>query len=200
MQAAAKASPAASGQTRWTSASSVAGTMSAVRRSSAVGDRAGRRAPHAAIRSTVSAGPSAPASATVPSATREVDDVLVVAARHVPEVGGRDHALAAALAQRLHEPLAAQRVELGRDVVEQHQRRGAALGGQDAALRQQQREQAEALLAARAVGAQLAAGAPEHELVAVRAVAGEAALEVGVGALGELGGQRLGVSARERGR
>ena len=85
------------------------------------------------------------------------------------EVGGGDHALAAALAQRLHEPLAAQRVELGGDVVEQHQRRGSALGGQHAALGQQQREQAEPLLAARPVGAQLAAGALEHQLVAVRA-------------------------------
>ena len=99
------------------------------------------------------------------------------------------------------EPLAAGGVELAHHVVEQQQRRGAALGGQLLALGQQQREQAEALLAARAVGAQLAALAPEREIVAVRAVAGEAALEVGVHALGELGGQRLGASAAfERGR
>ena len=127
----------------------------------------------------------------LPSATDEARDVGPVAARHVGEVGRRDHALAAALAQQLDEPLAAQRVELAHDVVEQHQRRGPALGGQHAALGQQQRQQPEPLLAARPVGAQLAAGAAEHELVAVRAVAGEAALEVGVDALGELGGQLL---------
>ncbi len=94
------------------------------------------------------------------------------------EVRRRDHALAAALAQRLDEPLAAQRVELGGHVVEQHQRSGATLLRQHAALGEQQREQPEALLAARPVGAQLAAGALEHQLVAVRPVAGEAAVEV----------------------
>ena len=69
------------------------------------------------------------------------------------------------------------------------------LGGQLLALGEQERQQAEPLLAARAVGAQLAALAAEAEVVAVRAVAGEAALEVGVVALGQLGGQRLGVAA-----
>src|SRR4051794_9505268 len=58
-------------------------------------------------------------------------------------------------------------------------------------LGQQEREQAQPLLAARAVGAQLAAGAPEREVVAVWAVPREPALEVGVHALGELGGQHL---------
>ena len=58
---------------------------------------------------------------------------------------------------------------------------------------------AEPHLAARAVGAQLAPVAPQREVVAVRAVAGEAALEVAVGALGQLGGQRLGgLRARAR--
>ena len=93
----------------------------------------------------------------------------------------------------LDEPLAAARVELGHHVVEQHQRRRAALGRQLLALGEQQRQQAEPLLAARAVGAQLAAVAAEGEVVAVRAVAGEAALEVAVDALGQLGGERLGV-------
>ena len=59
------------------------------------------------------------------------------------------------------EPAAAGRVELGHHVVEQQQRRGAALGRQLLALGEQQREQAEPLLAARAVGAQLAALAAE---------------------------------------
>ena len=73
------------------------------------------------------------------------------------------------------------------------------LGRQLLALGQQEREQPEPLLAARAVRAQLAALAAEAEVVAVRAVAGEAALEVGVEALGELGGQAS-ASAAERGR
>ena len=94
-------------------------------------------------------------------------------------------------AQHVDEPRAARGVELAHHVVEQHQRRGAALGGQRLALGQQQREQPEPLLAPRAVGAQLAAVAAERQVVAVRAVAGEAALEVRVGALGQLGRQRL---------
>ena len=53
--------------------------------------------------------------------------------------------------------LAAIGVELAHHVVEQHQRRRAALGGERLALGQQQRQQREALLALRAVGAQLAA-------------------------------------------
>ena len=48
-------------------------------------------------------------------------------------------------------------VELAHHVVEQHQRRRLARRGERLALGQQQREQAEALLALRAVGAQLAA-------------------------------------------
>ena len=49
----------------------------------------------------------------------------------------------------------------------------------DLALGEQQRQERQALLALRAVGAQLAAVAQQREVVAVRAVAGEAALEVG---------------------
>ena len=64
-----------------------------------------------------------------------------------------------------------------------------ALVGEHVALGQQQRQQREPLLALRPVGPQLAPVAQQHELVAVRAVLGEAALEVGVAPLGELGGQ-----------
>ena len=67
------------------------------------------------------------------------------------------------------------------------------------ALGEQEREQAEPLLAARAVGAQLAVLAPEAEVVAMRPVAGEPALEVGVQALGQLGRQRLRALRLERG-
>ena len=71
------------------------------------------------------------------------------------------------------------RVELAHHVVEQHQRRRVARSPASAvALGQQQREQRQTLLALGAVGAQLAPVAGERELVAVRAVAGEAALEV----------------------
>ena len=179
-EACANASPAAAGHARWTSASSVAGASAAVSAVERGADRARGAAPHAGdLVADRAVGDD------------EARDVGPVAARHVREVGGRDHALAAALAQQLDEPLAAQRVELRGDVVEQHQRRGPALGGEHAALGQQQRQQPEPLLAARPVGAQLAAGAAQHELVAVRAVAGEAALEVGVDALGELGGELL---------
>src|SRR5439155_1341915 len=80
--------------------------------------------------------------------------------------------------------------ELAHHVVEQQQRRSAALLRELLPLGEQQREQGEALLAARPVGAQLAAIAQERQLVAVGAVAGEPALEVGVDALRELGGQR----------
>ena len=68
-------------------------------------------------------------------------------------------------------------------------------------LGEQQREQTEPLLALRSVDPQLAALArTRRQLVAVRAVAGEAALEVARRALGELGGELVGVMARERGR
>ena len=176
---AANAAPAASGHARWTSASSVAGASSAVSRSSAVASGRGPAAPHAASCNTA---PSAIASRVTPASSR---------ARHVREVGGRDQALPAG-AQQLDEPRAAAGVELAHDVVEQHQRRRPARRGERLALGQQQREQPEPLLPARAVGAQLAVVAPQHELVAVRAVAGEAALEVGLQPLRQLGGERLG--------
>ncbi len=59
------------------------------------------------------------------------------------------------------------------------------------ALGEQQRQQPQALLALRAVGAQLAPVADQRQVVAVRAVPGEAALEVAVEALGQLGGELL---------
>ncbi len=66
------------------------------------------------------------------------------------------------------------------------------LGGQLLALGEQQRQQPEPLLAARAVRAQLAALAAEAEVVAMRPVAGEPALEVRVVAFGQFRLQRLG--------
>ena len=68
-------------------------------------------------------------------------------------------------------------------------RRGLALG-------QQQGEQGEALLALRAEGAQLAAGTTQDELVAVRPVCREAAREVGLPPLAQLGRQCRGVGRR----
>ena len=93
--------------------------------------------------------------------------------------------------QHVDEAAAATRVELAHDVVEQQQRRRGARLRERLALGQQEREQAQALLPARAVGAQVAALAAEDEVVAVRAMAGEAALEVGRDPLGQLGGERL---------
>ena len=77
---------------------------------------------------------------------------------------------ACARAQALDEALAAVGVELAHDVVEQQQRRRAALVLEHRALGQQQREQGQALLALRAVGAQLAPVAQQGDVVAVRAV------------------------------
>ena len=74
-------------------------------------------------------------------------------------------------AEDLDQPAAAAGVELGHDVVEEHQRRRAAGLGERLALGEQQREQPEPLLAARAVGAQLAAVAAQDQVVAVRPVA-----------------------------
>ena len=148
-----------------------------------------------ALREATVSRPLSAACRTRPSAIATRSTSSSSAPGTCAEVGRGDHALAAA-AQHVDQPLPARGVELAHHVVEQQQRRGAALGGQLLALGQQQREQPEPLLAARAVGAQLAAVAPEREVVAVRAVAGEAALEVAVGALGELGGERLGRLAR----
>ena len=115
------------------------------------------------------------------------------AAGHVRELGRRDHGLAVAAQQR-------RRAARGGWRRARSSRRRAAAAARRRARRASSSRSAsssasrpEALLAARAVGAQLAALAAEGEVVAVRAVAGEAALEVGVDALGELGGQRLGV-------
>ncbi len=90
---------------------------------------------------------------------------------------GRDHALAAVVEPGdQHRPAVG--VELAHHVVEEHQRRRAPLGGQRLALGHQQREQGDPLLALGAVGAQLAAVAPDDQVVAVRTVAREAAIEV----------------------
>ena len=74
------------------------------------------------------------------------------------------------------EQLATLGVELAHHVVEQHQRRAPRSRGEHGALGQQQREQGEPLLSLGAVDAQLAPVAQDRELVAVGAVAGEAAL------------------------
>ena len=95
------------------------------------------------------------------------------------QIGGRDDALAA-VAQLAREQLAALGVELAHDVVEQHQRHTVAFVGEHRALGEQQRQEREALLALGPVGAQVAAVAQERQLVAVRPVRGEAALEVAV--------------------
>jgi hypothetical protein len=62
----------------------------------------------------------------------------------------------------------------------------AALLRERLALGQQQRQQPQALLALGAEDPQLPVVAQEREVVAVRPVLGEAALQVGVQALGEL--------------
>ena len=89
--------------------------------------------------------------------------------------------------RRSHSSRAALGVELGGDVVEQHHRRRAALGEQDLALGEQQRQQRQAVLALGAVAAQRAVVAVDRDLVEVRAVGGEATAEVGLVALGQLG-------------
>ncbi len=93
------------------------------------------------------------------------------------EVGGGDHALPTA-GELAREQLAALGVELAHHVVEQHQRHAAAFAGEHRTLGEQQGEQGEALLALRAVQAQLTPVAQKRQLVAVGSVGGEAALEV----------------------
>ena len=156
-----------SGQARWTSASSVAGASAAVTASSA-SRRAGRPAPHARLRSA--------ACSTRPVGDRHALDARLVGAGMWPSSVAVIDALPAG-AQHLDQPAAPRGVELAHHVVEQQQRRRAALGREFLALGQQQREQAEPVLAARAVRAQLAALAAQREVVAVRAVTGEAAVE-----------------------
>src|SRR5664279_1318871 len=104
------------------------------------------------------------------------------------EVRRGDHALPVAR-ELAGEQGSALGIELAHHVVEQHQRYAATLAGEDAALGEQQGEQGEALFALGAVDAQLAPIAHDRELVAVRAVAGEAALEVSREALLELGAE-----------
>ena len=115
-----------------------------------------------------------------------------------PEVGRRHEGLTGGVEMR-EQPLASGRVELGQDVVEEEQRGRAPLRGQRVALGQEEREEREALLALRPVGAQLAPVAQQGEVVAVRAVAGEAPLEVRRQPLGQLVGELLrGRGARPR--
>ena len=102
-----------------------------------------------------------------------------IPAGHVLALGRGHDRLAAARAARAARRRAARRVELAHHVVEQQQRRAIALGGERVALGQQQREQREPLLALRAVAAQRAAVAREHEVVAVRPARRVPAREVG---------------------
>ena len=146
---AATTSPTACAQTRWTSASGSAA-------------RAGRRAPRCAgPRRRGARGASCrerrlASAATVPSATaqprRRRPPAPGTCARSVVVI-----TLWPPARDALDEQLAALGVELAHDVVEQQQRRRAALGGERRALGEQQRQQREALLALRAVDAQLAA-------------------------------------------
>ena len=130
-------------------------------------------------------GTSASCTIAPPSDGQALNRALA-GARHVLEVGRRDHRLPGDGAQQFDERVAARAVELAHHVVEQHQRRRAATVRDRLALGEQQREQAEPLLTLRAVDPQLAALPDSHELVAVRAVPGEATLDVARRALGEL--------------
>ena len=93
-------------------------------------------------------------------------------------VGGRDQRLPSSLHERkqIRAPLG---VQLAQDVVQQQDRRAAALIAQKLPLGQQKGQQAEALLALGAEAPQLVATGRQCELVAVRTVRGEPALEVG---------------------
>ena len=103
-------------------------------------------------------------------------------AGNVGEVGGRDHALAAAESSRTSSSRRSASSSLMTSSSSISGVRPRSLG-EHRALGEQQREQRQALLALGAVDAQLAAVAQDRELVAVGAVAGEAALEVaGAGA------------------
>ena len=186
---AATTSPTASGHTRWTSASVVCGASRSASAAMACDSARGSRRLMRARARGVTTPPSTRRRTTSSSSAPGTCATSVVVTSACPTP------------QALDEPLAAAEVELAHDVVEEQQRRRAALLLQDRALGEQQREQAHPLLALRAVGAQLAPVAQQRDVVAVRAVGGEAALEVGVEALGQLGRQRLGASsARERGR
>ena len=86
--------------------------------------------------------------------------------------------------------LAPGRVELGHDVIEEHQRRRGA-DRERVALREQQREQGDPLLSLRSEGAERSVRVQEHQVVAVRSVRGEAALEVAPSSLAQLGSQAI---------
>jgi hypothetical protein len=112
-----------------------------------------------------------------PVGDRQLGHVGILGGRDVRDIGRRHHALAPG-PQQLDQAGAAVGVELAPNVVSEHERQRPARVADRLALGQQQREQRQALLALRAVGAQLAAVARKHELVAVRTVTGEAAVEV----------------------
>ena len=111
------------------------------------------------------------------------------------EIGRRDQRLPPALEHR-DEAAAPIGVELAHHVVEQQQRQLPAGRAQRLALGEQQRQQAEPLLALRAVAAQRATAEGELDLVAVRPEAGEPAGDVPLASLRELGDDAVGVRAR----
>ena len=111
-------------------------------------------------------------------------------ARHVLQVGRGDDRLAARREQ-LDQAFATSEVEFRHDVVEKHEGRAAARIEQNVALREEEREQTEPLLPLGPVRAKLPASVCEDELVPVRAVRGEAALEVVVAALTQLFAERF---------
>ena len=103
---------------------------------------------------------------------------------------GRGHDRLALAREVIDEQAAALGVELGGDVVEQHQRHRAVVVDQHPPLGEQQRQQRGSLLALRAVTANRLAVALECELVEVGAVTGVAAGEIAVATLGDLARQR----------
>ena len=113
---------------------------------------------------------------------------------------GRGDQRLASGAKQLGQELAAIRVELRHHVVQQHQGRPAAALGEQGALGEQQGEQGDALLALGAVGAQSRPVEQQLQLVPVRAVDGEAALDVARPALLELRAELVRRGAWERGR
>src|SRR6185437_11025575 len=106
-------------------------------------------------------------------------------ARNVLGLRGGDHRLAAR-ADQLDEAFAPGGVELRHHVVEKHQW-GAIQIGQHLALGEQQGEEAGALLTLRPVGAEGTAVTSEGDVVTVRAVPREAAGQIVIAALDELG-------------
>ena len=103
-------------------------------------------------------------------------------------VGGR-HQRLAALAEQAREQLTAGPVELGHDVVEEHQRLPATEAAEKVPLGEQQREQGRPLLSLRPVGAQGDVLEEQLHVVAVGAVRREAARQVRLAPLGQLGGE-----------